>query len=51
MSIQDAPIWQTLTMPEREALLERAAIMEYDAKLPREEAERRAIQALEKNNA
>jgi hypothetical protein len=35
------------TADDREQLEERAAIMEYDGKLPRAEAERRALAGLE----
>lgn len=35
-----------LDLAEREAFEERAAIMEYDGRLPRREAERRALAAV-----
>lgn len=39
--------WELLSEADREEFEERAAILEYDALLPREEAERLAWQAIE----
>lgn len=43
---------ENLTESEREAFEERAAIMEYDGRMPREIAERRAMREIleERNN-
>jgi hypothetical protein len=45
--VNRAPWPARTTADDREQLEERAAIMEYDGKLPRAEAERRALVDLE----